>query len=94
MFKSFAIAMIALTATALTATAAQARGGRCCRAAAPSYAVAAPATAATAAAPSTGYRTYSYEPGTYVAPRARRTYGVAPGAPNPYRDAGGKIRGE
>ena len=91
MLKSFAIAMIALTATALTATAAQARGGRCYRGAAPSYAVAAPGTA-TAAAPTTGDRTYSYEPGMYVAP-ARRSYGAPYGTPNVFRDAGGKIRG-
>lgn len=91
MFKSFAISMIALSSIALTATAAQARGGRCYRGAAPSYAVAAPGTA-TAAAPTTGYRTYSYEPGVYSAP-ARRSYGVPSGAPNVFRDAGGKIRG-
>ena len=91
MLKSFAIAMIALTATALTATAAQARGGRCYRGAAPSYAVAAPVTA-TAAAPTTGYRTYSYEPSMYVAP-AGRSCGTPYGTPNVFRDAGGKIRG-
>lgn len=89
MFKFFAIGLIALSSTAMTASAVQARGGRCYRAAAPSYVV-----AATAAAPTTGYRTYSYEPGTYVAPQARHSYGVPSGAPNPFRDAGGKIRGE
>lgn len=90
MLKTLVIATIVLSSTALFTSAAQARGRRCCCAAAP--AVAAPA-AATAAAPTSGTRSFSYEPGSESVPQTRNFY-LRSGAPNPYRDAGAKVRGE
>lgn len=93
MLKTLAISLLALSSTAVAAGSAHACGGKCCAGSAPAAACCDVAAPAATAVPATGYRTYSYEPGSYVAPRMRRSYGVPYGTPNVFRDAGGKIRG-
>ena len=90
MIKTLTIAALVLGGTIAFSGNAEAgrRGCRCYGSTATPY-------VAQATAGAEGVRSYSYEPGVYVAPQARVSYyGVAPGAKNPFRDAGGKSRGE
>jgi hypothetical protein len=90
--KRFLIVMSAVAGpTLLGVNAAQAAGGGCQCGAPVAYAPA-PAGTTAQAQPTTGYRTYSYQPGMYQPAGGYRSYGRS--QPGGFRDAGATIRGE
>jgi hypothetical protein len=89
--KKLLIVMSAVAGlTLIGVSAAQAAGG--CQCGAPVTYAPAPAGTTAQGQPTTGYRTYSYQPGMYQPAGGYRSYGRS--QPGGFRDAGAKIRGE
>jgi hypothetical protein len=91
--KTLLIALVAVVGlTIVDIGTAQASPGGWRRRRAQVYYVPAPAVTAARGQAGTGYRTYSYQPGTYQPAAGYRSYRRSPATG--FRDAGAKIRGE